>query len=209
MSTTSYLTIAKDGEAEVVVDKSRFRATATRVESELAARAVLEQLRREHWSARHHCSAFVVGADRALERSNDDGEPTGTGGAPMLEVIRGRRLSDVVVVVTRWSGGVLLGTGNLARAYADATRTVLDEVGTVERVLQDTCSVSVDHAQVGRLEHELRARGATVLGVEYADQAELRLAVPPRARGVAEEIVAELTEGEASLHVIGHSWVDR
>ena len=115
---------------------------------------------------------------------------------------------DVVVVVSRVFGGVLLGTGGLSRAYADAARTVLDEVGTVERVLQDLCEVSVDIAAVGRLEHDLRSRGARVLGVEYTGEASLRFAIPPVARPVAEEIVAELTSGVAELRVIGEEWVD-
>ena len=135
------------------------------------------------------------GPDRAVEQSSDDGEPPGTGGPPILAVLRGRELTDVVAVVSRWFGGVMLGTGGLSRAYADATRAALDEVGVVERVLQELCEVSVDIAAVGRLEHDLRSRGARVLGVEYTGEASLRFAIPPRARGVAEEIIAELTSG--------------
>ena len=127
----------------------------------------------------------------------------------MLDVLRGRQLSDVVVVVTRWFGGVLLGTGRLTRAYGDAVRAALDEVGERERVLQAIGEVSADHARVGRLEHALRSRGATVLGVEYADRAVLRLAIAPLAFSSAEEIVAELTEGESVLKPVGEQWVDR
>ena len=100
------------------------------------------------------------------------------------------------------------GTGRLSRAYAAATRAALDEVGTARRELQDLCEVSVDIAAVGRLEHALRSRGARVLGVEYFGEAALRFAVPPRARAVTEEIVAELTEGGARLAVVGQEWVD-
>jgi uncharacterized YigZ family protein len=205
---TSYLTIGRDGVAEVEHSRSRFRCTLTRVEDEEGARAVIEQVRKQHWDARHHCTAFVIGPDRAVEASNDAGEPPGTAGAPMLEVLRGRELSDVVAVVSRWFGGVLLGTGGLARAYAGATRTALDEVGVVERVLQELCEVSVDIAEVGRLEHDLRSRGARVLGVEYTGEASLHFAIPPLARKATEEIVAELTAGRAELRVIGQEWVD-
>jgi putative IMPACT (imprinted ancient) family translation regulator len=126
----------------------------------------------------------------------------------MLELLRGRELSDVVAVVSRWFGGTLLGTGGLARAYAGATRAALDEVGVLERVLQDLCEVEVDIAAVGQLEHALRSRGARVLGVEYTGEASLRFAIPPVARAVTEEIVAELTAGTAQLRVIGQRWVD-
>jgi uncharacterized YigZ family protein len=205
---TSYLTIGRDGFAEIEERRSRFRCTLARVSDEEGARAAIEQVRRQHWDARHHCSAMVLGPDRAVEGSSDDGEPPGTAGAPMLEVLRGRELTDVVAVVSRWFGGVLLGTGGLARAYAGATRAALDEVGVVERVLQDLCEVEVDIAEVGRLEHDLRSRGARVLGVEYTGEASLRFAIPPRTRGVAEEIIAELTSGRARLRVIGQRWVD-
>ncbi len=208
MDLTSYLTIGSDGTAEITQGGSRFHCTLVRVSDEEGARAVLEQVRKQHWDAAHHCSAFIVGPDRALEQANDAGEPPGTGGAPMLELLRGRELSDVVSVVSRWFGGRLLGTGRLARAYAGATRAALDEVGVLERVLQDLCEVEVDIAAVGQLEHALRSRGARVLGVEYTSEASLRFAIPPLARAVAEEIVAELTSGTAQLQVIGQRWVD-
>lgn len=208
MSVTSYVTIGRDGVAEIEESRSRFRCTLVRVSDEEGARSVLEKVRKENWDARHHCTAFVVGPERAIEGSSDGGEPPGTAGAPMLELLRGRQLTDVVAVVSRWFGGTLLGTGGLARAYAGATRAALDEVGVLERVLQDLCEVEVDIAAVGQLEHALRSRGARVLGVEYTGEASLRFAIPPVARGVAEEIVAELTAGTAQLTVIGQRWVD-
>ena len=208
MGVTSYLTIARDGSAELEVRSSRFHCALTRVADEEGARSVLEQARRTHWDARHHCSAWVLGPERTIEHSGDDGEPPGTGGAPILELLRGRRLSDVVVVVSRWFGGTMLGTGGLARAYGGVARTALDEVGVLERVLHDLCEVEVDIAEVGRLEHDLRSRGARVLGVEYTGEALLRFAVPPRARGVIDEIVADLTAGRATPRVIGQEWVD-
>jgi uncharacterized YigZ family protein len=205
---TSYLTIRRDGVAEIEESSSRFRCTLARVTDEEGARAVIDQVRKQHWGARHHCTAFVVGPERAIEGSSDAGEPAGTGGAPMLEVMRGRELTDVVAVVSRWFGGKLLGTGGLARAYAGATRAALEDVGVIERVLQDLCEVEVDIAEVGQLEHALRSRGARVLGVEYTSEASLHFAIPPVALGVAEEIVAELTSGTAHLKVIGQRWVD-
>lgn len=205
----SYRTIAGEARAEHVVGKSKFLGLLVRVESEDGARHVVEEQRRAHWSARHHCSAMVIGRDGGLQRAHDDGEPSGSAGAPMLDVLNGAGLSDVVAVVTRYFGGVLLGTGGLARAYAEATRLALAEAELVDRVMLDVCSVAVDHTAVGRLQHELRARGARILGVDYEDQALLRLAVAPVARGVTEEIVAELTGGEARLAHVGQQWIDQ
>ena len=208
MTITSYLTVAHDGFAEIEEDQSRFRCTLARVSDEEGARAVIEQVNRQHWDARHHCTAMILGPDRGYESSSDAGEPPGTGGAPMLEQLRDRELTDVVAVGSRWFGGVFLGTGELTRSYVAATVAALDEVGTVERVLQDLCEVEVDIAAVGRLEHDLRSRGARVLGVDYTGEALLRFAIPPLARSVAEDIVDELTSGTGRLRVIGQRWVD-
>jgi uncharacterized YigZ family protein len=202
-----YLTVARAGEATLEVKRSRFLCTLARVESEDAARGVVDRLRREHWDARHHCSAFVLGPDAAVQRSSDDGEPAGTAGAPMLEVLRGREVSDVVAVVTRWFGGVLLGAGGLVRAYSDAVRAALDEVGTLERRLLTEVALVLDHADAGRVETELRSRGVEVLDVSYG--ARVRLLLGTADPGALERSVAELTGGRAVPEAAGERWVDR
>jgi len=201
-----YLTIARDGEAEIEVKRSRFLCTLVRVEEEDAARAVVERLRKQHWDARHHCSAFVLGPGAEVQRSSDDGEPAGTAGAPMLEVLRGRDVSDVVAVVTRWFGGVLLGAGGLVRAYSDAVRAGLDEVGTLTRYLVVEHDLVIDHADAGRLESDLRARGIAVLDVSYADRVTLRLGVPAPDAPAFPALVAELTAGTATPVPTGTTW---
>ena len=203
---TSYLVIARDGEAEVEAKRSRFLCTLERVESEEAARAVVERLRKQHWDARHHCSAFVLGPDASVQRSSDDGEPSGTAGAPMLEVLRGRGVSDVVAVVTRWFGGTLLGAGGLVRAYGDAVRAGLDSVGVLERRLLACFDLSVSHAEAGRLESDLRSRDITVLGTSYAERAVLRLAVPAGDVDRLHVLLAELTSGTVPAVAAGELW---
>ncbi len=207
--TGSYLTIAHDGGAEIEVKRSRFLCTLARVEDEAAARAVVERLRRQHWDARHHCSAFVLGPDGAVERSSDDGEPAGTAGAPMLEVLRGRGVSDVVAVVTRWFGGTLLGAGGLVRAYGDAVRAGLDNTGTLRRDLVRELTLEVGHADAGRVESELRARGVTVLDTAYAAHVTLLLGVPAAEADRLHALVAELTGGTVAAVPTGERWVDR
>lgn len=205
---SSYLTIARSAEAEIEVKRSRFRCTLERVEDETAARAVVDRLRREHWDARHHCSAFRIGQ---VERSSDDGEPAGTAGAPMLEVLRGHAgagVSDVVAVVTRWFGGTLLGAGGLVRAYGDAVRAGLDEAGTLRRTLVREHLLELGHADAGRIESELRARGVAVLDTAYAAQVTLRLGVPPDEEARLVALLAELTAGMGETRVAGERWVD-
>ena len=203
---TSYLTIARPGVAETEVRRSRFRCRVERVDTEDAARAVVARARAEHLDARHHCSAFVLGPDGAVQRSSDDGEPSGTAGAPMLEVLRGREVSDVVAVVTRWFGGTLLGAGGLVRAYGDAVRAALDVAGVRSRYLSERYDVQVGHADAGRLESDLRSRGVRVLGAEHTAHATLHLAVP--AGQDLPGLLAALTGGSASARCTGRVWLD-
>ena len=203
----SYLTIARDGEATLEIKRSRFLCTLRRVEQESDARALVEEMRKAHWDARHHCSAFVIGPDAMLQRSSDDGEPAGTAGAPMLEVLRGHRVSDVAVVVTRWFGGILLGAGGLVRAYGDAVSAGLAEVGTLERRLLEEWAVRLDHSEAGRVEGELRARGVEVLDTTYAQDVRLLLGVEDPQALVA--VLAALTSGRVVPERVGERWVDR
>ena len=205
-----YRTIATDAEAEIEVKRSRFLCTLERVESEPAARAVVERLRKQHWNARHHCSAFVLGPPpTTVERSSDDGEPAGTGGAPMLEVLRGHQVSDVVAVVTRWFGGTLLGAGGLVRAYGDAVRGAVEAAGTLERRLLRELEIELGHEDAGRVESELRSRDVAVLDTAYAGTVVLRIGVEPDDEPRLHALLAELTAGTGRAVVTGERWVDR
>lgn len=162
-----HLTIKRPGVLETEVRKSRFVCSLARAADEDEAQEFIASVRREYWDARHNCTAFVVGDDVRRERSSDDGEPAGTAGAPMLEVLRRRGLTGTVAVVTRYFGGVLLGTGGLVRAYGGAVARTVDAVGTVERRPVELLAVTADHSRAGRLENDLRAAGHTVREVTY------------------------------------------
>ncbi|NED94719.1 YigZ family protein [Phytoactinopolyspora alkaliphila] len=207
--TDRYRTIARDGAAEVEVKRSRFRCRLARVETEEAARAVVEEARRTYWDARHHCSAFRLGPRGEVQRSSDDGEPSGTAGAPMLDVLARRDVSDVVAVVTRWFGGTLLGTGGLVRAYSDAVAAALDHVGTRERRLMRRLQARVGHDTAGRLEGTVRNAAITVHGVEYrSDHAILSLAVPTESVERALADLAAWSAGSADAELGELEWVD-
>lgn len=205
---TAYLTVARPAVAEVEVKRSRFLCRIEPVTTEEQARAVVEEERKRYWDARHHCSAFVLGPAADVQRSNDDGEPSGTAGAPMLEVLRGREVSDVVAVVTRWFGGVLLGAGGLVRAYSDAVRAGLDEAGVRQRRLLNMYDVDVPHADAGKLENGLRAHDVAVLGVDYGARARMHLAVPAAEAEALPRLLAELTGGTLEPEPCGTGWVD-
>lgn len=195
--------------AEIEVKRSRFVCDLGPASSEEAARAVIERVRAESREARHHCTAFVLGPDAALQRSNDDGEPSGTAGMPMLEVLRGAAVTDVVAVVTRWFGGVLLGTGGLIRAYGDAVHAALESATIARYELTVILATTVSHADGPRVENALRSRaGLRVTGVDYrAEGVRIEAAVPPAGQADAGAVLAELTAGASGFAPVGEEWV--
>jgi uncharacterized YigZ family protein len=205
-----YLTVTAPARAEIEVKRSRFVCDLARVATEEEARAVIDRVRAGSREARHHCTAFILGPDGATQRSNDDGEPSGTAGAPMLEVLRGRGLSDVVAVVTRWFGGTLLGTGGLIRAYGDTVGAAVDAADLVRRERRAVVGLTVSHAAAPRLENALRSQtGVVVTDVAYAARdVTLTLGVDPEALDAVRAVVAGLSSGGAVLVDLGHVWVD-
>ena len=176
------LTAGPDVTAEYEEKRSKFVAVLRRSDDEDDARALISDLRAEHPSARHHCSAFLVdvaGANR-IERSSDDGEPSGTAGIPMLDVLRGSGLTGVSAVVVRWFGGTKLGTGGLVRAYSTAVTAAIDEAWTTGRVVEvvqtPAWTTDVDHSVAGGLESALRAAGAQVLDIAYSRRVRMTVA---------------------------------
>ncbi|GAA4726889.1 YigZ family protein [Isoptericola chiayiensis] len=202
-------TLAAPVEHELVVKKSRFLALLAPVGSAAEADAVVAARRKEHWNARHHCVAVVLGSHADTHRSSDDGEPSGTAGVPMLEVLHQRRTTDVVAVVSRYFGGVLLGAGGLVRAYGSAVAAALDDAASSGLVLGRRTMVpvtlDVPHADAGRLEHVLRDWAAThdaVVGAtEYAQQARLQLLVPPAQVDRLHDDVAAASAGNLTPRV--------
>ena len=209
-SVRTYVTLAHPARAEIEVRRSRFVCDLSAATSEDTARAFIESVRSASRDARHHCTAFVLGPDGATLRSNDDGEPSGTAGAPMLEVLRGRGFTDVVAVVTRWFGGTLLGTGGLIRAYGDAVAAALDVSTPLTRVLRAGLVVQVDHAVAPRVEHSLRALiEVDVRSVEYlVEGVRLTLTVAPESTEAVSGTVASLTSGRGEVCPSEASWVD-
>lgn len=196
---------ARSADAELEVSRSRFVAHVAPVADEDAARAVVAAVRARHPTAGHHCTAFVVGPDARLRHSNDDGEPSGSAGRPMLEVLTGRGVSDVVAVVSRWFGGTLLGVGGLMRAYGDATALSLDAAGTRVRRRRLLVDVTVPVDLVGMVENRLRA-GWDVVDVVYGTRVALTLAVEPGRDGDLGATVASLTSGRGDVSTVGETW---
>lgn len=203
-----YQTIAKPAAAELEISRSRFLTRIERVETEAEARTVIAAARDEHPKARHHCSAFVLGPGQRTQRSNDDGEPGGTAGAPMLDALTSAGLSDVVAVVTRYFGGVLLGAGGLTRAYRAAVADAVLNAERVTRAQRQEVLVRTSYDVAAQLEAEARRRGWIVGDAAYSDVVERAFAV---AAGEVEPLVAlaaELSAGAAEATLREINYVD-
>ncbi len=205
-------TLARPVEHELLVKKSRFITLLHPVTTVAAAEAVIARVRKEHWDARHHCTALVVGTHADQQRSSDDGEPSGTAGIPMLEVLRHRHVTDVVAVVTRYFGGVLLGAGGLVRAYSNAVSETLDLAPILRREIMVEVAVEVPHAEAGRIGNVLHewcaTRGAVLEGADYAARASFRLLVPPAQLVPLEADLASASSGTLSPAVGDRRVVD-
>lgn len=191
--------IKEAGSRELEIRRSRFVCTLARVRDEAEAVEFIARHRRAHRDATHNCTAYVVGERGEITKSSDDGEPAGTAGIPMLEVLVRRGLTGVVAVVTRHFGGVKLGAGGLVRAYGQAVAGAVDAVGVVELRPVVTVTVALDHALAGRFLGDLHGRGAQPSDVRYEDEAQADVPVPLADLEDFEAWAAEATAGRARL----------
>lgn len=192
-----YQTVKGFGESEIIIQKSRFLTYINRVESEQQAQAFIEEIKAKHKSANHNCSAYLIGEHDSIQKANDDGEPSGTAGFPMLEVLKKQGLKDTVVVVTRYFGGIKLGGGGLIRAYGKATTEGLMAAQIVERRLHHLMKVSVDYTWLGKVENEIRSSAYPLERIDYAEAVELFLYVPITMEETFNDWIAEMTNGQA------------
>lgn len=195
---------------EFEIKRSRFITWLNRVSKEEDARAFVQQARDAYPDARHHCSAFIINVDGAqpILRSSDDGEPSGTAGRPMLEVLKGSGMHDVCAVVIRYFGGVKLGTGGLVSAYTNAVAAAVDQVERRRKTVAELAQVALPHRDAGRVEAELRNHGIEVVDVAYGSMATYTLAFAPGERSRVDAAVAAATQGSATTKSAGHRWVE-
>ncbi|MDT0265901.1 YigZ family protein [Streptomyces sp. DSM 44915] len=200
-----YLTVVAEGEYETEVNRSRFLCALAPAATEEAALAFVARVRERHPTASHHCYAYVIGADGAVRRASDDGEPSGTAGQPMLNMLLRREVRFVVAVVTRYFGGTKLGAGGLIRAYGGAVGTALDAHPLATRRRLRLATVTVDHARAGRLENDLRALGHPVREVGYGAEVAITVALPAAELDAFAVWLAGATAGAARLDLGGET----
>lgn len=191
--------VYKGGQGEIVEKKSRFIATIRPVENEEEAVAFINEMKKKYWDARHNCSAFVIGANQELTRCSDDGEPAQTAGRPMLDVLLREDIHNAAVVVTRYFGGVLLGTGGLVRAYQKAVQEGLAHCELIEKREGIRLQIGTDYNGLGKLQYLFGQSKIAILNTEYAADVEMEILVPVTQKESVQKAIIEQTSGAAKL----------
>lgn len=189
----------KGGEGEFVEKKSRFIATVQPVESEEQAVEFINAVKKKYWDATHNCSAFVVGEIQTVQRCSDDGEPSGTAGRPMLDVLLGEKIYNAAVVVTRYFGGTLLGTGGLVRAYSKAVQEGLKHCTVIQKTQGYLLKMKTDYSGIGKIQYLLGQRGMAITNSEYTDAVTLETLVPGKEKQNLIEEITEATNGRTEF----------
>ncbi|GAA0484920.1 YigZ family protein [Salinibacillus aidingensis] len=196
---TKYFTIKQEGSHEIVIQKSRFIGYVKRTETEEEAQAFIQQIKKKHHDATHNCSAYMIGERNQIQKAHDDGEPSGTAGVPMLEVLKKKDLKDTTVVVTRYFGGIKLGAGGLIRAYSNSTSEAIDHVGVVKRQLMKQMKVTADYTLLGKLENQLRSSDYLLETIDYLDKVTFHVYVESGEEEAFTDWMVNLTSDQADI----------
>ncbi|MFC2476406.1 MAG: YigZ family protein [Catonella sp.] len=191
----SYKTVKKDAFAETEIKKSRFLAHIAEVKSEEEAEALIKETKKKYYDASHSCSAYILNSDKGIRHSSDDGEPSGTAGKPILDVISGAGLSNVIVIVTRYFGGTELGTGGLVRAYSGATAEVLKNSEIVEVTDARLTEFVIDYGLLPKLQHICMELGIIIYETEYFEKVKISVLITEKASGKFFKELIEITAG--------------
>ncbi len=203
---SEYRTIAQTGYGEYEEKKSRFLGEALFADSAEEANAQLERIRKQHYDARHHCYARIIGTDPREEKASDDGEPSGTAGRPMLDCLRGSGCTNVLVVVTRYFGGTLLGTGGLVRAYTKAAEAALSDARIVTISYCTTLEICFDYPHTDRVLYHLRTAGINIIDQVYTDKVSLTVLLRESEEVLLREQLTAQTNGNAKFTVVKKSY---
>jgi uncharacterized YigZ family protein len=194
-----YNSVKGYGENEINIERSRFITYVSRTETEDEAQSFIANIKKKHWDANHNCSAYIIGENNLIQKANDDGEPSGTAGVPMLEVLKKRDLKDTVVVVTRYFGGIKLGAGGLIRAYGKAVSEGLNATGIVERKLMRIMRTKIDYTWLGKVENEIRSSHYQLKKIHYLEAVEVDTYVEEVGKDQFIDWMTELTNGQGEI----------
>src|SRR5690625_2580114 len=205
---SSYYTVKQDGTHEINIQKSRFIGYIGRVSSEEKAQSFIQSIKKKHYDATHNCSAYLIGEHDQIQKANDDGEPSGTAGIPMLEVLKKLSLKNTVIVVTRYFGGTKLGAGGLIRAYSRATSETIKTIGIVKCELMQIVSIVIDYQQHGKIENHIRQTGFIIEDIIYLENVSLKVLVQLQALEDLKTDLVNMTSDQVKIQVMGEKYIE-
>lgn len=195
-----YYTFNEYGESELIIQKSRFIAYGKRTESEKEAQDFVQSIKKKHYDATHNCSAYLIGEYDEIQKANDDGEPGGTAGVPILEVIKKRELKNTTIVVTRYFGGIKLGAGGLIRAYSSAASQVIDETGVIERKLMQEFNIEIEYSLLGKIQNEIKDTSFLLGDIIYEDMVYFDILSEIKDEESLKEWIINLTNNKVTIN---------
>lgn len=202
-----YFTIKGPAQHTTIIKKSKFISNVFPVESQDEAEKYIDSIRKKYWDATHNVYAFKIGLNDEIQRFSDDGEPSGTAGKPVLEVIKSKALKNVLVVVTRYFGGILLGAGGLIRAYSESAAGALNVAGIVKKIKYDMYEVKVDYNQLGKLQWEINQKGLIISDISFGEDVLMRVCVPVNSSLNFMEFILNITSGSANIKWLDQSYL--
>lgn len=205
---SNYYTIKKEGSNQTIIQKSRFIGHVKRADTQEIAQAFIDEMKKKFHDASHNCSAYIIGEHDQIQKANDDGEPSGTAGVPILEVLKKQKLKDTVIVVTRYFGGIKLGAGGLIRAYGGSASDVIKATGVVERQLMQGILVTVEYGLLGKLENVFRTSEHVLSKIDYLEQVVFHMYVKIENVQDFRKWVVDLTGDQVSTENKDHAYVE-
>lgn len=204
----AYFTIYQNGEHQIEIKKSKFICHLFRIENEEQAKEYIAKIKKEHYKANHNCSAYMLGENFEIQRSSDDGEPSGTAGVPMLEVLKKNQLQNTLAIVTRYFGGIKLGAGGLIRAYSTSVSEALKEIGIVQGKLQQLLDITIDYHQLGKLQNYLENEQIAIQEIDYLEQITVKVAIDINQCESFQNALIDLFNNQLSIQILDQKYVE-
>ncbi|MFD2211748.1 YigZ family protein [Virgibacillus halophilus] len=205
---SQYYTTQSTGFDEILIQKSRFIGTVKRTETEAEAQTFIQEMKKKYHDATHNCSAYIIGEHDQIQKANDDGEPSGTAGVPILEVIKKQHLKDTAIVVTRYFGGIKLGAGGLIRAYGSTASKAIKTTGIVKRQLMQGYTITIDYTLLGKLENALRNSVYLLENIQYLEKVMLHVYIQIGEKEIFKKWVTELTSAQADIKELNTKYLE-
>lgn len=204
----AYFTIYQNGEHQIEIKKSKFICHLFRIENEEQAKEYIAKIKKEHYKANHNCNAYMLGENFEIQRSSDDGEPSGTAGVPMLEVLKKNQLQNTLAIVTRYFGGIKLGAGGLIRAYSTSVSEALKEIGIVQGKLQQILDIIIDYPQLGKLQNYLENEQIAIQEIDYLEQITVKVAIDINQCESFQNALIDLFNNQLSIQILDQKYVE-